>query len=74
MWSPPWQHNDRSHRLILKGQRPMRKGFKKSNPLPLKVEAMPDQKNQVHSVEWAESLVWTQATTSLFANSQFGPP
>ncbi len=23
---------------------------------------MPDQDNQVHSVEWAESLVWVQAT------------
>ncbi len=28
-----------------------------------KVEAMPDQSNQIQSVEWAESesLVWTQA-------------
>ncbi len=27
----------------------------------LKVEAMSDQENRVHSVEWAEPLVWAQA-------------
>ncbi len=42
-------------------ERPMRKGSGKSNPLPwesLKVELMPDQEDQVHSVNWVESLIW----------------
>ncbi len=41
----------------------MRKDLGKSNLLPLeiKVKAMPDQENQVPSVEWAKSPVWAKA-------------
>ncbi len=41
--------------------------MEKSNPSlseSLKEEAMPNQENQVHSVEWAETLVWAQATST----------
>ncbi len=31
---------------------------------------MPDQENQVHSVKWAESLVWTQARSNMLGHGQ----
>ncbi len=37
----------------------------------LKVEAMPDQENQVDSVEWAESLVWAQAGSLKHLSSHY---
>ncbi len=54
--TPPWQHNDHLRWLNLK-KATVNKNVAGKNLIPslwmsLKVEAMPDQERQVHSVEW----------------------